>query len=242
MVSPLISVAKAGIEVERVAGRRDVGAHLGNGIAGIDDFDAQDVVEIVADRLRELAHQLGTLLGFERGPGRMRGFSRSDGAVDVGGARRRHVAETFFSGRIDRLEEFAAFTVDQITIDQHSAVRELGFYVHGAPPLESFRALMAQFAKGVRENHRRALGPRQFRLQARCKEDVSCRATPSMAGIQAARTRLKNSATLNSRSLAREAKRAVKSAISVKAVALRRAACSTDTISVDALAVYPAAV
>jgi len=53
---------------------------------------------------------------------------------------------------------------------------------------------------------------------------------------------LKNSVTLDSRSTAREATRAVKSAISVKAVTLRRATCSTDAISVVALAVCPAAV
>ena len=55
--------------------------------------------------------------------------------------------------------------------------------------------------------------------------------------IHAARTRLKNAATSNSRSSAREDTRRVKSAISSKAVTLRLAACSTDRISAEALAV-----
>jgi len=55
--------------------------------------------------------------------------------------------------------------------------------------------------------------------------------------IQAARTRIKNAATFDSRSCARGDTRAVKSAISPKADALRPVACSTDRISADALAV-----
>jgi hypothetical protein len=53
---------------------------------------------------------------------------------------------------------------------------------------------------------------------------------------------LKNAVTFDSRSFARAETRAVRSAISLNAVALRPAACSTDRISADALAVWPAAV
>jgi hypothetical protein len=56
------------------------------------------------------------------------------------------------------------------------------------------------------------------------------------------RTRLKKSATFDSRSLARADTRAVKSVITPKAAALRPVARSTDRIPADALAVLPAAV
>src|SRR5580704_5496707 len=62
------------------------------------------------------------------------------------------------------------------------------------------------------------------------------------ARTQAARTRLKNVTTLDFSSCAREDICADKFAISLKAAALRPAACSTDEISVEALAVYCEAV
>ena len=74
---------KAGIEIERVAGGGDVGAHFRNGVAGIDDLDAQNLVGLVTQLLRQLPDELGALLRLDGGPGRMRRLRRSDRMVDV---------------------------------------------------------------------------------------------------------------------------------------------------------------
>jgi hypothetical protein len=60
-------------------------------------------------------------------------------------------------------------------------------------------------------------------------------------GFQAERNRLKRRPTLCSRSCARPDKRAVQSLISPIELALRRAACSTDRISVEACVIPSAA-
>jgi hypothetical protein len=60
--------------------------------------------------------------------------------------------------------------------------------------------------------------------------------------LHAARTRLTNASTLDLSSVARDDTCAVNLAISSKALALRPAACSTDRISDDVLAVYFVAV
>src|ERR1700684_1390884 len=60
--------------------------------------------------------------------------------------------------------------------------------------------------------------------------------------VQAARTRVKKLATLVSRSFAHEDRRAVHAVMSSTAATFRVTASSTELISVDACAVWPAAV
>src|SRR5580704_970391 len=124
---------EAGVIVERVAGAGDVGPHLGDGVAGVDDLDAQDVVSRLAQLPRERPQQLGARLGLGRPPGRLRGLGSRDGAVDVGGGRGRHVAECFLVGGIDRFEPFAGFSCHQLPADQHVAAHEIGMNVHWDP-------------------------------------------------------------------------------------------------------------
>ena len=118
--------SEARVIVERIAGRRDIGAHLADGVAGIDHLDAQDVVRALAQLLGELAQQLAALLRLDRGPGRMGGFRRRHRAVDVLGGRLRHVAKRLLVCRIDRFEPLAGLARHQFPADQHHPAHEIG--------------------------------------------------------------------------------------------------------------------
>ena len=126
--------SEARVIVERIAGRRDIGAHLADGVAGIDHLDPQDIVRALAQLLGEPAQQLAALLRFDRSPGRMGGLGGCDRAVDVLGGRLRHVAKRLLVCRIDRFEPLTGLARHQFPADEHHAAHEIGLGdVHDEP-------------------------------------------------------------------------------------------------------------
>ena len=112
----------------------DVGAHLGDGVAGIHHLDAQNLVGALGEAVGELVQILAALHRREFGPFRLCRFSGLHGGVDILLAAERHAADNFLGRRIDRLHPAAAFAADQLAADQHRHVLELGGtdgFVHG---------------------------------------------------------------------------------------------------------------
>ena len=114
-------VAHADEEFQAIDAVGQIGAHGGDGVAGVGDFDLQDTVGLRGQGVGQVQQIFATLGDGESSPGGLGVQGGVDGAVHVGFLRTGDAADIRFRGRVDAVEPRAVGAFDEFATDEHQA-------------------------------------------------------------------------------------------------------------------------
>src|SRR5439155_3128868 len=129
---PVERARRAGEEADVVGADRHLVARVRERLADVPRLELRELLGVLVDRVRELQEQLGPLAGRRLEPFGKRLLRGLDCAVDVLGARARHLGDRLAGRGIQDLHGLAVGRVDPLAADE-VLVRGNG-RAHGLPP------------------------------------------------------------------------------------------------------------
>jgi hypothetical protein len=116
-------VGVASVELEVLSGNLDVGARLGERLAGVEGLDVGQLVGTLTDQARELEKESSAPAGREAGPRGLGPAGCVDGALDVSDRRRGDLGEDLAGGGVAVDDQTAARRAEGgLTVDDETGI------------------------------------------------------------------------------------------------------------------------